>query len=407
MTRQARAGRLLAFLRPYRRQVAGALLLGCATIAANAGLLAVAAYLIGAAALKPLLITLSIPIYLVQALGISRAFVRYGDRLTAHRVTLSLLAEFRVWLFSRLEPLAPALLVGRHSGDLLSRLIGDLDDLQHIYLRVWAPMAVAAIMCCVSVAIFAVYSLTLALAAAVFLAGAGIAVPLLARRQARGLGAPQVAQRAELRTELVDGIQGMADLLALGQADAYRAHMAALDARGGQLERRAARVTASQAALSDLTVGLAVWTILILAISLAAGGKLNGLYLAMLAVLMLGSFEAVQPLGQAFALLGRSTAAAERLFSMASEVPAVTDPQDPIPLPEAPTLEFTAVSFAYGPDDGEVLREITFTLTPGKRIAVVGPSGAGKSTLVHLALRFWDPSSGVVRLGGHDLRRYA
>jgi ATP-binding cassette subfamily C protein CydC len=407
MTGPVRGARLLGFLRPYRRQVVDALLLGCATIAANAGLLAIAAYLIGAAALKPLLITLSLPIYLVQALGVSRAFVRYGDRLTAHRVTLSLLAEFRVWLFSRLEPLAPALLVGRRSGDLLSRLVGDLDELQHIYLRVWAPLVVAAIMCGVSVAVFAVYSPTLALAAALFLAVAGIVVPLLARRQARGLGAPQVAQRAELRTELVDGIQGMADLLALGQADAYRARMAALDARGGQLERRAARVSAWQAALGDLTVGLAVWVILILAIPLVAGGHLNGLYLAMLAVLMLGSFEAVQPLGQAFALLGRSTAAADRLFSMASETPAVTDPPDPLPVPAAPSLGFDAVSFAYGPDDGAVLRDITFALTPGKRIAVVGSSGAGKSTLVHLALRFWDPTAGVVRLGGHDLRRYA
>src|SRR6185312_16035335 len=203
--------RLLGFLLPFRRQVLIALLLGCATIVANVGLPTIAAYLISAAALRPLLITLSIPIYLVQALGVGRAFVRYGERLMSHRATLSLLAELRIRLFSCLEPLAPALLIGRRSGDLLSRLVGDLDDLQHIYLRVWAPMVIAAIMCCVSVAIFAVYSLTLALAAAVFLAVAGIAVPLLARRQARGLGAPQVAQRAELRTELVDGIQGMAD----------------------------------------------------------------------------------------------------------------------------------------------------------------------------------------------------
>ena len=399
--------RLSAFLRPFRRQVVIALILGCATIAANAGLLAIAAYLIGAAALKPLLITLSIPIYLVQALGVSRAFVRYGERLTAHRVTLSLLAELRVWLFNRLEPLAPALLVGRRSGDLLSRLVGDLDDVQHIYLRVWAPMVTAAIMCSVSVLIFAVYSGALALAAALFLAVAGVAVPLLARRQGRGLGARQVAARAELRTELVDGIQGMADLLALGQADAYRARMSALDARNARLDRGMSRVTASQAALGDLTAGLAVWTILVLAIPLTAGGHVSGVYLGLLAVLMLGSFEAVQPLGQAFAVLGRSTAAAERLFSMASEVPVVTDSAAPLLIPRAPSLAFEAVSFAYEPGQEQALRDVSFVLSPGKRIAVVGPSGAGKSTLVHLALRFWDPTSGMVRLGGNDLRRYA
>jgi ATP-binding cassette subfamily C protein CydC len=399
--------RLLSFLRPFRRQVLIALLLGCTTIVANVGLPTIAAYLIGAAALRPLLITLSIPIYLVQALGIGRAFVRYGERLTAHRATLSLLAELRVWLFSRLEPLAPALLVGRRSGDLLSRLIGDLDDLQHIYLRVWAPMVVAAIMCTVSVIIFAVYSVTLALAAALFLAAAGIAVPLLARRQARGLGARQVAIRAELRTALVDGIQGMADLLALGQADAYRTRMSEIEARSAEIERQAGRVTAGQAALNDLTVGLAVLTVLVLAIPLVRDGQVHGVYLGLLAVLMLGSFEAVQPLGQAFAVLGRSTAAAERLAGMASEAPTVTDPAEPMPIPRAPTLAFEAVSFAYEPGQEPVLRDITFMLSPGKRIAVVGPSGAGKSTLVHLALRFWDPSSGLVSLGGQDVRHYA
>ncbi len=398
--------RLLGFLRPFRRQVVFALLLGCAAIVANVGLPTIAAYLISAAARRPLLITLSIPIYLVQALGVGRAFVRYGERLVSHRATLSLLAELRVWIFSRLEPLAPALLVGRRSGDLLSRLVGDLDDLQHIYLRVWSPMVIAAIMGGVSVIIFAVYSVTLALAAALFLAVAGVAVPLLARRQARGLGARQVAVRAELRTELVDGIQGMADLLALGQADAYRTRMSAIEARSATIERQAGRVTAWQAALNDLTVGLAVLTILVLAIPLVRDGQVNGLYLGLLAVLMLGSFEAVQPLGQAFAVLGRSTAAAERLFSIASEVPTVTDPAEPMLIPRAPSLAFEAVSFAYEPSQEPVLRDITFTLIPGKRIAVVGPSGAGKSTLVHLALRFWDPSSGLVSLGGHDVRRY-
>ncbi len=399
--------KLLGFLRPYRRQALLALILGCATIVANVGLPTIAAYLISAASLRPLLITLSIPIYLVQALGVGRAFVRYGERLTAHRATLSLLAELRLWLFSRLEPLAPALLVGRRSGDLLSRLVGDLDDLQHLYLRVWAPMVTAAIMCTVSVIIFAVYNVTLALAAALFLVAAGVAVPLLARRQARGIGTRQVALRAELRTELVDGIQGMADLLALGQAAAYRARMSALEARSARVERQAGRVTAWQAALNDLTVGLAVLATLVLAIPLVADGRVNGLYLGLLAVLMLGSFEAVQPLGQAFAVLGRSTAAAERLFSIAGESPAVTDPVEPLLIPKPPSLAFEAVSFAYEPGQAPVLRDITFTLAPGKRIAVVGPSGAGKSTLVHLALRFWDPSSGLVSLDGQDVRRYA
>ncbi|HEY8287200.1 MAG TPA: thiol reductant ABC exporter subunit CydC [Chloroflexota bacterium] len=406
MTTMIRAGRLLGFLRPYRRQTAIALLLGCATVAANVGLLAVAAYLIAAAALKPLLITLSIPIYLVQALGISRAFVRYGERLTGHRVALSLLAELRVWLFSRLEPLAPAIVVRSRGGDLLARLVTDLDDLQALYLRVWAPVVVAMTMGGVSVAVFAIFSPTLALAAACFLLAAGIIIPLLGCRLTRGIGSRQVAARADRESGLVDGLRGMPDLLALGQAGAYRARMTALDARSGALERRQARIQGMQAALGDLVAGLAVWTVLILAIPLVAQGTINGVYLGMLGLLMLGSFEAVQPLGQAFAILGRSMAAAERILALGSEIPAVTDPAEPRPIPPRPELSFEAVSFAYE-GGSPVLHDITFSLTVGKRIAVVGPSGAGKSTLAHLALRFWDPISGVIRLGGRDIRQYA
>jgi len=406
MTSLAHAGRLLGFLRPYRRQTVIALLLGCAAVAANVGLLAVAAYVIAAAALKPLLITLSIPIYLVQALGISRAFVRYGERLTGHRVALSLLAELRVWLFSRLEPLVPAFLVLTRGGDLLAHLVSDLDDLQPLYLRVWAPMAVAATMGVATVVAFAVFSPTLALAAAGFLLAAGVAIPLLGLRLAQGLGPSQVAARADRESGLVDGLWGMPDLLALGQAGAYRDRMAALDARSGALERRQARVQGVQAALGDLVAGLAIWTVLVLAIPLIAQGTINGVYLGMLGLLMLGSFEAVQPLGQAFSVLGRSMAAAERILALGNETPAVTDPLESCLIPPNPALSFAAVSFAY--DGAEpVLHDITFSLPPGWRVAVVGPSGAGKSTLAHLALRFWDPDSGAVRLGGRDIRQFA
>ncbi|HVC82929.1 MAG TPA: thiol reductant ABC exporter subunit CydC [Chloroflexota bacterium] len=401
-----RAGRLLGFLRPYRRQMAIALLLGCATVATNVGLLAVAAYVIAAAALKPLLITLSIPIYLVQALGISRAFIRYGERLTGHRVTLSLLAELRVWLFSRLEPLAPAFLTRVRDGDLLVRLVSDLDEMQSLYLRVWAPAMVAIVMGAVMVAVFAIFSPTLALAAACFLLASGVAIPLLGHRLAQGIGPRQVAARADRESALVDGLQGMPDLLALGQAGAYRARVMALDVRSGTLERRQARVQGVQAALGDLVTGLAVWAVLVLAIPLVTQGTINGVYLGMLGLLMLGSFEAVQPLGQAFAVLGRSTAAAERILALGSETPAVTDPPEPCPIPPNPMLSFEAISFAY---DGDklVLQDLTFSLPAGRRIAVVGPSGAGKSTLAHLALRFWDPNAGAVRLGGRDIRQFA
>jgi ATP-binding cassette subfamily C protein CydC len=122
---------------------------------------------------------------------------------------------------------------------------------------------------------------------------------------------------------------------------------------------------------------------------------------------ILGSFEAVQPLGTAFQFLGRSVGAGERLFEVVDAEPEVTDPAQPLPPPGDCTLVLDRVGFCYEPNGPPVLEDVTLTLEPGKRVAVVGPSGAGKSTLVSLILRFWDPSSGVIRLGAHDIRKYA
>jgi ABC-type multidrug transport system fused ATPase/permease subunit len=147
--------------------------------------------------------------------------------------------------------------------------------------------------------------------------------------------------------------------------------------------------------------------ILVLAIPLVAAGEVPGVYLAFLALVILGSFEAVQPLGTAFQFLGRSVGAGERLFEIVDAEPEVTDPKVPLSPPADSTLELDRVSFRYEADSPPILEDVTFTLESSKKVAVVGPSGAGKSTLVNLILRFWDPSSGQIRLGGHDVREYA
>jgi len=166
-------------------------------------------------------------------------------------------------------------------------------------------------------------------------------------------------------------------------------------------------ITGLQDALGDLMMNLAMISVLVLAIPLVATGEIRGVYLAFLALVVLGSFEAVQPLGKAFQFLGRSVNAGERLFEIADAKPEVTDPPEPVPPPADHTLRFEDVTFRYEPAGPPVLRDISFALEPGKRVAVVGPSGAGKSTLADLVHRFWDPTSGRITLGGHDLRDYA
>ena len=399
--------RLLKFLSPFRWQVALAIFLGCATVASNIGLLGIAAYLIAAAAIVPFLILLTLPIYIVRFMGVLRAVSRYGERLVAHNVTFRLLAQLRTFVYSRLEPLAPARLLAYRSGDMLTRLVADIEELQHVYLRVVSPFIVAVVIAMLTFGLFSIFSPVLAWIALAFLVATGLGVPLLVGVLTRGLGRRQLALRAGLNAQIVDGIQGVQDLLACGRAGDQQQKIADLDRALGQVQGRMALIAGLQQTMNDFLMNLALWTILILAIPLVATKVINGVYLAFLALVILASFEAVQPLAQAFQFLGHSLAAAERLFGVIDVAPQVLESAAPLPVPGGRVLEFDDVYFAYHPDEGEVLESIAFAVRPSSRVAVVGPSGSGKSTLVRLALRFWDPTRGAIRLDGQDIRKYA
>lgn len=401
--------RLLTFLAPFRWRIALAILLGSVMIASSITLFGMAAYLIAAAALVPLLVFLSIPIYVVQLMGILRATTRYVERLVSHNTTFRLLANLRVWAYKRIEPQAPAHLLNNRSGDMLARLVADIEELQNFYLRVVSPIVVALVISLFTFGIFSIFSIGISWVALAFLVIAGLGVPFLTASLSRGLGKQQLKARAELNTQVVDGLQGIQDVLAFGRSRAQLESVIASDRTLGQVQRRMARISGLQIALNDLLMNTAMWVLIILAIPLVATGHIDGVYLGTIGLLILASFEAVQPLASAFQGLGHSRTAAERVFAVTDAQPPVMEPAAPQPIPashEGYGLSFEHVHFTYHPGEREVLSDISFNLRPGSRVAIVGPSGSGKSTLVRLAVRFWDPTSGTICLNGQDIRRY-
>jgi ATP-binding cassette, subfamily C, bacterial CydC len=399
--------RLLGFLGPYRFRVALAVLLGVATVAGNVGLLSTAAYVISAAALVSYISLLTIPIYLVRFFSVFRAFSRYLERLVSHDVTFRLLGEVRSWFYARLAPLAPAFLEGYRSGDLLSRLVDDVEELENLYLRAVSPVLIAAGVSGLAFAALYPFDPVLALAVLAFLTAAGAGLPLLVWALSWGLGRRQLQLRSELYSRIVDGTQGVQDLLAFGREEEQQRAIEALNHKLGRTERRMASIAGLQDSLGDLLTNLAMLTVLTLAIPLVATGEVRGVYLAFLALVALGVFEVATPLGTAFRTIGRTTAAGERLFEVSDSEPTIRNPKSPLPVPEYFTLQLDNVSFRYGEDESFSLEDICFTLEPGRKVAVVGLSGSGKSTLAALILRFREPQRGEIRLGGRNLSEYA
>ena len=395
---------LLGFLRGYEPLVALSVLLGALTIGANISLLGTSAWLIAAAALQPPLGSLYVAIVGVRFFGIARAAFRYAERLVSHDVTFRVLARLRVWLYRQLEPLFPAILATHRTGDLLARIVGDVEVLENFYVRLLAPVLVAGVTAAGVGLFLAGYGPELA---AVFLGcfvAAGGLLPLWMRHLGREPAREVVARRAHLSGLLVDGILGLADLLAYGRASAHAEGLAQADAAYGRAQQHLARLSAFHTGLGTLLTNLALWGLLVLAIPSVAAGRIEGVMLGALGLLTLAAFEAATPLPQAAQTWESVRTAAGRLLELADSPPPVREPAHPAPLPQEASLEVDGLTFTYPGATRPALDGVSFRVPAGKKVAIVGPSGAGKSTLAHLLLRFWDPERGEIRLGGVPLK---
>ena len=407
--------RLFKLLSPFTGRILLSIVLGVATIASGIGLMATAAYIISAAALHPSIADLQVAIVGVRFFGLSRGVFRYLERLVSHDVTFRLLARWRVWFYQALEPLAPSRLTRYHSGDLLTRIISDIGSLEGFYVRSVAPPLVAMLVGIVVTLFLGGFGSQLAWGLLIFLLLAGIGLPFLILLISHSVG-PQIVQaRAQLSPLVIDGIQGMPDLLTCGQAETHIGRVNLAGQRLSQLQAKMAGLTALQTAFGSLLSNLGMLAVLILAIKSVSHGQLDGVLLGAVALIALTCFEAIQPLPQVAQNYKSNRAAARRLYELVDAAPPVVDPIEPLTLPEDRGLEVEGLSFQYPPwvdEDVAIssstfgLRNISFSLPLGKHIALIGPNGAGKTTLTNLLLRFWEYQQGSIWFGNQELRRY-
>ncbi len=395
--------RLLSLLRP----VTGWLLLGgliaFVTLLANVILMAVSGWFIAAMALAGVAgvsMNYFTPAAVIRACAITRTVGRYAERLVTHEATLRLLANLRVWFYQRLEPLAPAVLEGYRSGDLLSRLRADIDTLDHLYLRLLLPTLVALASSLVFVLFLFWFSPILALIEAGLLGLAGVALPLILKRLAAPSGERINTLSSDLRAGLVSDLQGMGELRIDGADSRHAQRIGELSRQLAAAQTRMNQLDGTAQGAIGLCANLAMWLIALSAIPMVRSGELPPAQLAMLALFTLASFEAIAALPAAFQGLGETMMAARRIFALVDAQPAVAEPLAPEPLPQDLTLRLKSVHFTYPATDTPALRGLDLTLPPGGKLALIGPSGSGKTTLLQLLLKFRSPDSGEISLGG-------
>lgn len=386
-----------------RGRLAVALLLGSLALGSAVGLMATSGWLISRASQQPPVLYLMVAVTATRAFGIGRAVFRYAERLVSHDAVLRMLADTRVAVYRRLERLAPAGLRGTRRGDLLTRLVADVDAFQDYWLRWLLPAGAAVAVSAASVG-FTAWLLPEAgavLAAGLLAAGAG--VPLLTAAVARRTERRLAPARGVLATRVTDLLTGTAELTVAGALPARTDAARRADRTLTGIAARAAAVTGLGDGLTALISGLTVTATAVFGAQAVAAGRLGGVAMAVVVLTPLAAFEAVLGLPLAVRHRQRVRRSAERVYEILDAAEPVHEPEQPRSAPVTPfPVVLKGVVARYEGQRREALAGLDLTLERGRRIAVVGASGSGKTTLAQVLLRFLDPQAGSYTLAGVD-----
>ncbi|MFS7878529.1 thiol reductant ABC exporter subunit CydD [Streptomyces asiaticus] len=410
--RRGALARVRGAARGSRGRFGLALLLGSLALLSAVGLMAVSGWLISRAAQQPPVLYLMVAVTATRAFGIGRAVFRYAERLVSHDAVLRVLAELRVAVYRRLERLAPAGLGRTRRGDLLSRLVADVDTVQDYFLRWLLPVGTALTVGAASVGFL---TWVLPEAGAVLAAGllvAGVVVPAVSGSLARRAERRLAPARGALSAQVVDLLAGAAELTVAGALPRRLDAVRRADGVLTRIARRTAAAAGTGAGLSALVCGLTVAAAAWVGVPAVADGRIHGVWLAVVVLTPLAAFEAVAGLPLAVQHRQRVRRAAERVYEVLDEPLPVREPDEAGREPdeavrgEAPSapypLVLRGITARHPGQSVPALDGFGLELRPGRRVAVVGPSGAGKTTLAQVLLRFLDTEGGTYTLAGRN-----
>ncbi|MFD4546384.1 thiol reductant ABC exporter subunit CydD [Streptomyces sp. NPDC058466] len=395
--------RVRAMAAPRRGPLTLALLLGSLALGSAVGLMATSGWLISRASQQPPVLYLMVAVTATRAFGIGRAVFRYAERLVSHDAVLRMLADTRVAVYRRLERLAPAGLRTTRRGDLLSRLVADVDAMQDYWLRWLLPAGAGVVVSAASVGFTAWLLPEAGAALAVGLLAAGVGVPLVTGAVARRAERRLAPARGALATQVTDLLTGTAELTVAGAVPARTAEARRADTVLTRIASRAATATALGDGLTALASGLTVAATALVGAQAVAAGRLGGVAMAVVVLAPLAAFEAVTGLPLAVQYRQRVRKSAERVYEVLDAPDPVREPERPQPSPASPfPLRVRGLEARHPGQDRDALGGLDLSLEQGRRIAVVGASGSGKTTLAQVLLRFLDAGAGTYTLGGVD-----
>lgn len=375
---------------------------------AAVGLFASSGYLISKAALAPPLYTLTIMMASLKLFGIASALSRYAERYFSHRATFSILSNLRVSFYERLEPFAPSIFQKYRSGDLLARIVGDVESLQNFFLRVFYPPIILVIVFLSTIFFLTFYSVYMAFALLAGLILTGIILPVLFALRQRTIESNVREERSELSTEVTELLYGFRDLKIYQKLEGKKQRLIKLSDSFVKVQEKKG-ITDKFNFSMNLFAGLFVsWILLALGSYLVVEGQLDGIFLAMLMMISLTVFENATPMAILPSHLEDSRRAATRLFSVTDvtlQKEKLLEKMESISSSKSLEIDMMDVTFSFPTDSRLVLNKVSLNLPEGSKTAIVGPSGSGKSTLLQLLMKFYQADGGAIKIDGVPISR--
>jgi len=406
---------LRPFVALFRRQwlmMLVGLLLTFITLLTGIGLLSLSGWFLSASAVAGLTVVTAqtfnffTPAGGVRFFSIARTASRYGERLATHEATFKLLTQLRVWAWNKLLPLSAANLQGLRSGDLLNRLVADIDTLDHLYLRLLTPMAASLMMIGTLLVFLGWFDSHLALSLCALLLAAWLILPLVFYYLGKAPGQVLMQAQRQYRIELLDVIQGQAELSIFGANQRYLAKLEQAQHSLFSQQTTMANITGLSQALLILINGTAV--VLMLYFAGQGVGELSppGPLMALMVFATMASLEMMMPIAGAFQHLSSTVLAARRVTEITEQTPSVVFNLNSDLQAYHGALQITDIHFGYH-SHSPVLQGLDLTIHAGEKVAILGPTGCGKSSLLGLITRDWAAQQGAITLDGQPISGYS
>jgi len=373
---------------------------------AAVGLFANSGYLISKAAITPPLYIITISIGALKLFSFTRALSRYGERYFSHRATFTILSNLRVSFFEKLEPLAPRILHKYRSGDLLSRIVGDVESLQNFFLRVYYPPIVMVIVFLTTIAFTAFFSIYIAIVLVLGLIITGFIAPIVFALKQIKLENKLRYERGELSVEATEFLYGFRDLKLYQRLEEQKGQLIERSNDYIKEQNREGIQGLYNHSLNQIISFTVSWLILGIGAYFVTVGQLDGVFLAMLVMISLTVFDNSTPMAVFPTYFEDTRRAAKRLFSVVEEeveekVTEVNKKQ--LDDREGLSVEMKNVSFSFPDESRQALTNVSLKIPAGSKTAIVGPSGSGKSTLLQLLLKVYADYQGEILLSGTSL----